>query len=179
MEKKIIIITGGPGFGKTKVAEHLARAGYRVGNEVARELIAEQKSSGGNLLPWKKLKAFQQEVLSRRIDFYNEVNEQEIAFSDRGIPDQLAFSRYKGFVDPEILTAKSQEYRYFPVVLVAPPWKEIYRQEEIRTETYEEACELHDVICKTYMDFDYQLVALPKVNVEERLFFIKNYITKL
>jgi predicted ATPase len=179
VKKSIILITGGPGFGKTKLAERLSETGYRVGGEVARELIAEQQEAGGDVLPWKNLAAFQREVLDRRLAFYHAVPEGEIAFSDRGIPDQLAFSRYKGFSAPKILITAAQEYRYFPVVFVAPPWKDIYRQDEIRTETYDEASHLHDVICKTYVDFGYQLVDLPKVEVEGRVKFIKNYITEL
>lgn len=179
MEKWIVIITGGPGFGKTNLVNAFGRAGYRVGGEGARELIDEQLSVGGESLPWKNGKAFQQEVITRRIAFFNAVTDGELAFSDRGIPDQLAFARYRGFQNPRVLVENAKKYRYFPVVFVAPPWKEIYRQDQIRTESFEEACQIHEMIVQTYHELEYQLVELPLTTVSKRMEFIQQYLTKL
>jgi predicted ATPase len=176
--KKIVIITGGPGFGKTSLVNALGSVGYRVGSEAARELIDEQLASGGDIVPWKNLKAFQQEVLRRRLAFFHAVGAGEFAFSDRGIPDQLAFARYRGFQNPVVLVENAKKYRYFPVVFVVPPWKEIYRKDEIRTESFEEACQMHEMIIQTYHELEYQLVELPLATVPERVEFIQQYLTK-
>ena len=179
MSKAVVIVTGGPGFGKTSVIERLSNLGFRVGSEIARELIEEQVKTGGVKLPWKDIQAFREEVFVRRLSFLNSVTDDELAFSDRGIPDQLAFARYQGAADPHVLVKNAEKYRYFPVVFLTSPWKEIYHQDSIRTETFEEASRLHEFICQTYHDLGYQLIDLPKTAPSDRAEFIKNYITKL
>lgn len=178
MRKTVIIITGGPGFGKTSVANGLKEKGYQVGDEFARDLIEEQERIGGDLLPWKNMKSFQQTVLEHRVKFYESVGENEIAFADRAIPDQLAFARYRGFQEPKLLLEKSLEYQYYRSVFITPAWEEIYKKDQIRQETFEEACLIHDYICETYLDLGYHLVELPKVSVDERVQFIINNIPK-
>jgi len=133
--------------------------------------------SGGEILPWKNLKAFQQEVLRCRLAFFYAVGAGEFAFSDRGIPDQLAFARYRGFQNPMELVENAKKYRYFPVVFVAPPWGKIYQQDQIRTESFEEACRIHETIIQTYHELDYELVELPLTTVSERVEFIQQYLT--
>lgn len=138
-EKQIYVITGGPGFGKTRLIEELKQSGYRCSGEFARDLILSQQESGGDVLPWKNAKLFQQNILQKRITFFDSVPDGSIAFADRGIPDQLAFARYRGFRAPEVLIECVQKYRYAPQVFVIPPWPEIYANDLIRTETFEEA----------------------------------------
>lgn len=177
--KKVVIITGGPGFGKTSVVNALGRIGYRVGGEVARKLIEEQLAEGGESLPWKNRKAFQEEVFRRRLAFFESSDEHEWTFSDRGIPDQLAFARYRGFENPLGLVENAKKYRYFQVVFVTPPWKEIYRQDRIRTESFEEACQIHELIIQTYHELNYQAIDLPLTTVLKRVEFIQQYLIKL
>jgi len=172
MRKKIIVVTGGPGFGKSSLIDALAAKGFSVGGEAAREVISEQMESGGETLPWKNRSAFQQAVSQRRIDFWESVDEADWAFADRGIPDQIAFSSFRGFEASPKLWAMAAEYPYFPVVFICPPWIEIYVQDEVRTESFEEACRIHELICKTYSDLGYRLIDLPKCSVEERCAFI-------
>lgn len=178
LRKTVIVLTGGPGFGKTSVANGLKEKGYRVGDEFARDLIEEQERIGGDLLPWMDMKTFQQTVLEHRVQFYESIGENEIAFADRAIPDQLAFARYRGFQKPGLLLDKSFEYQYYKDVFVFPPWEEIYKNDRIRQETFEEACLIHDYICETYQKLGYQLVELPMVSVDERIQFIINNIPK-
>ena len=53
-----IIITGGPGFGKTTILNHLQNAGFNTFEEVARIVIKEELEIGSDVLPWKNLDAF-------------------------------------------------------------------------------------------------------------------------
>ncbi|MGE5395374.1 MAG: AAA family ATPase [Candidatus Saccharibacteria bacterium] len=171
-EKQIHIITGGPGFGKTALAEELRRHNYSCCGEFARDIIEEQQNKGGDLLPWKNPKQFQQVVLQRRIDFFNSIPDHCLAFADRGIPDQLAFARYRGFGSPAVLRQGAEYYRYAQKVFLAPPWPEIYLRDAIRTETWEEAMVIHQAIIDTYTELNYQIVELPLASVKERMDFI-------
>ena len=175
MEKRIFVISGGAGFGKTCLVKELSNRGFKSGGEFARDIIQQQEELGGDILPWKNLKQFQQEVLNRRINFYKSVEEDELAFSDRGIPDQFAFARFRGF-SPQKLMDAANKYRYAEFVFIVSPWAEIYSNDEIRTESFEEAIQLHEMICKVYEDLNYKLVVLPQVSIEERAEFILNFI---
>lgn len=179
VQKQIYIITGGPGFGKTELIDELRRAGYPCSGEFARDLIDQQQASGGEILPWKNPKLFQQEVLKRRVAFFESVTESTIAFADRGIPDQLAFSRYKGFGTPEVLENSAKKFRYAPQVFMTPPWPGIFKNDPIRTETFEEAVRIHQAIQETYSGLNYQIIELPLVPVNKRMEFITQTIHKL
>lgn len=176
--KNIFVITGGPGFGKTELINELRRAGYFCSGEFARDLIESQLKSGGEILPWKNSKLFQQEVLKQRIAFYESVPDNTIAFTDRAIPDQLAFARYKGFGMPEMLKHSAEKYRYAPQVFITPPWPAIFVNDSIRKETFEEAILIHQVVLETYLGWNYQIIELPLISVNERSAFILQTLLK-
>jgi len=172
MRKNIIVISGGPGFGKSSLVDGLANLGLKVGEEAARGIIAEQIRLNGDVLPWMNGSAFQGAVLKRRIEFWDSVGGNEIAFSDRAIPDQLAFAQFRGFEPSGMLKAAAENYRYYEEVLICAPWEEIYVQDEVRTELFSEACRLHELICKAYLRLGYKLIELPKSSIKERIRFI-------
>lgn len=172
IKKQIHIITGGPGFGKTAVIDELRSRGYLCSGEFAREIIKKQLQTGGDLLPHKNPWQFQEMILSLREDFYESVPEKGMAFSDRGIPDQLAFARYKGISRPKLLNESAAKYRYATRVFVTPPWPEIYVNDTIRRETYKEAILIHQAVLYIYSELNYQIIELPLIPVSERTDFI-------
>ncbi|OFX50539.1 MAG: hypothetical protein A2066_09375 [Bacteroidetes bacterium GWB2_41_8] len=178
-QKNIYIITGGPGFGKTELIDELHRAGYLCSGEFARELIEHQQEIDGDLLPWKNPKLFQEEILRLRQNFFESVPDERIAFADRGIPDQLAFARYKGFAIPEVLKKNAENYRYAPLVFVTPPWPEIYVNDTIRKETFDEAVCIHQAVLETYSGLNYQIIELPLISVSDRISFILQIILNI
>lgn len=177
--KNIFVVTGGPGFGKTELIDELRRSGYLCSGEFARDLIESQQKIGGEILPWKNPKLFQEEILRLRTNFYDSVPDKTIAFADRGIPDQLAFARYKGFGTPEILIESAEQYRYAPQVFVTPPWREIFVNDSIRSESYDEAIRIHQSIFETYSGLNYQIIELPLFSVTERVTFMLKTIKNL
>ncbi|MGV8095187.1 MAG: AAA family ATPase [Mangrovibacterium sp.] len=180
MDKKaIVVVTGGPGFGKTSIIKELATLGYPTGEEYARVLIEQQVAVNGDILPWKNAKRFQIEVMEQRIHFYQSVKEGEIAFTDRGLVDQLAFIRFRGLRPLSILLENIQKYPYEPVVFITPPWREIYSTDNIRDESFEEAELLHRFICNTYKELGYELVEIPKTDAVVRARFIVDYLGKI
>ncbi len=178
VQKQIYIITGGPGFGKTELINELRQSGYLCSGEFSRELIDQQQKIEGDLLPWKNPKLFQEEILRLRKDFYDSVPDKTIAFADRGIPDQLAFAQYKGFGTPEILKESAEKYRYASQVFITPPWREIFVNDSIRSESYDEAVRIHQSVLETYSFLNYQIIELPLIPVNERLTYILQTILK-
>ncbi len=177
-QKQIYVITGGPGFGKTELINELRKSGYLCSGEFARDLIEKQIRERGDILPWKNPKLFQQKILNQRIAFYDSVPGNSFAFADRGIPDQLAFASYKGFREPETLKQCAINYRYADFVFFTPPWPEIFSNDAIRTESFEEAVSIHQHIAETYSSLNYQEINIPLVPVKQRVEFILQTILK-
>ena len=174
----IYVITGGPGFGKSTLIELLSEKGFWVGKEAAREIIGQQKLLGGDALPWKNIQRFEALVAASRVDLFKNTPLDRVAFADRGLHDQIAYSWYKGKNESALLAELTTQYRYAPEVFVTAPWKEIYRQDPIRQESFEEACEIHRYILETYQHFGYRIIELPFVNPEKRVEFIIQHIEK-
>jgi len=178
-QKQIYIITGGPGFEKTALINDLRSRGYLCSDEFARDTIEKHMNTGGNMLLWKNTKLFQEEILRLRKDFYDSLPEKKIAFADRGISDQMAFIRYKGYGTPEILKVSAEKYCYASPVFVTPPWPEIFVNDSIRSETFEEAILIHQAILITYSALNYQIIELPLISVTKRSDFIFQTIHKI
>jgi len=168
----VYVITGGPGFGKSVLIEKFHKLGYPVGGEIARQIIEQQTAEGGVLLPWIDAAGFEKRVMNERIAFLKSIDIESVAFSDRGLPDQAAFSRYKGkAISPQLNAAIIENY-YAKKVFLTPPWRQIYRNDSIRTETFEEAERIHQFIVEAYLKSDYELIDLPFVSPGDRIAFI-------
>lgn len=171
-----VIISGGPGFGKTSIIDELENRNYNVMHEVSRSIIKEQLESGGDILPWKNLTTFSRLLFERRVKQFENANNSNWIFFDRGIPDILAYMNKDNLEIPNSYMLKVEECSYFPVIFIVPPWEEIYKNDDQRMEDYKTACELNDVIVDTYQNLGYNTVILPKISVKERTDFIINYL---
>ena len=79
------IISGAPGTGKTTIINALKKKDYYCAEEISRELIAEQISIGGSILPWKD------QIANRRYKQYLDSPENCICFFDRSSVDCIAY----------------------------------------------------------------------------------------
>ena len=172
----VFVITGGPGFGKTTVINHLAEKGYLVGIEGARKLLDISAGSNWPEGPAKLPVDFEKEIASERLSFLNSVDPNSIAFADRGLPDQIAYSWYKDKIPSTFIEDLVSVNRYAPVVFVTPPWEAIFIQDEIRRETFAQAKAIHDLILKVYLKYGYEIVDLPLQNPELRVNFIQDFL---
>ncbi|MEO5758612.1 MAG: AAA family ATPase, partial [Mesorhizobium sp.] len=93
-------------------------------------------------------------------------------FFDRGVPDTLGYLRLSGLSVPRHVSAAANCFRYNPRVFIAPPWPEIFAQDEERKQTLDEAERTYHVLVSTYTELGYELVPLPLVPVETRLRFV-------
>ncbi len=168
MDSKRVIITGGPGFGKTSIIEELESRNYSCKHEVSRTIIKEQLAAGGDILPWKNLSNFSELLMQNRIKQFEEAHPKEFTFFDRGLPDIIAYMQKDELNIPISYNKKVKECFYFTTVFIVPPWKEIYKNDDERKEDYETACMLNKVIIDTYQNFGYNTVTLPKFSVKER-----------
>lgn len=171
-----MIITGGPGSGKSTLLEALKQKGFEVVPEVSRELIREQVALESNCLPWVDLAAFARLCLQKMIADFRSTSAQAVTFFDRGIPDILAYLKTGGLeIDPLFYQA-SEQCRYASTVFIAPPWEEIYVNDDERWQTFEESRNLYQSIYEVYIGEGYRVIELPRAPVEQRVEFITKVV---
>ncbi len=167
-----VILTGGPGGGKSSLLEELRSRGYLCMDEVARDLIKKEVAAGGDALPWDNAEKFRNNMLQEQVKLYNSIQHDGVTFFDRGLIDCIAYSRLIGAEIPEEMDRISRELKFKQSVFVTPPWEEIYRNDEERKQSFEEATETYNQIVAAYREYGYEIVDLPKVSVRARAQFV-------
>ena len=176
MDKKIILLIGGPSSGKTTLINHLQEEGFICYPEISREVTLKAREKGIEQLFLTNPMLFSEMLLEGRIEqFENALTEEKTVFIDRGIPDVLAYMDFIGDVYPEKFIEACQKYKYDTIFLL-PPWEEIYTSDSERYESYEQAMQIHDFVVDTYTKFGYDLIEVPKVSVENRYHFIIDHL---
>jgi predicted ATPase len=176
MNKKIILLIGGPSSGKTTLINHLEAEGYICYPEISREVILHAREEGVDYLFLENPMLFSERLLEGRIKQYQKaVNEEKPVFIDRGIPDVVAYMDFIGDTYPEAFIAACETYKYDKIFLL-PPWEEIYTSDAERYESFEEATKIHEYLVDTYTKYGYDLQEVPKTSVEERFQFIINHL---
>ncbi|MBS3770573.1 MAG: AAA family ATPase [Bacteroidales bacterium] len=173
---KRYIITGGSGSGKTTLLNKLSEYGYKCFPEVSRVVIREQQQTGGDLLPWNNLEGFAEACFQRMKSQLEPVHRTN-SFYDRGIPDIIAYLLNSNHPVPGYLWEYGRYYN--PTVFICPPWKEIFRNDPQRPESFEESVEIYHYLNQVYLYLGCRLVRVPKIPVNERVRFIISKIDEL
>ena len=170
------VITGGPGGGKTSLLEHLALKGYRYVPETAREIIKERLSK--ELSPRPDAKTFAEEIFAKDWANFNSNSDASILFFDRSFMDSACL----------LFDADAEAYnkirdlhlnnRYNNTVFITPPWKEIYRTDMERDQSFDEAVRVYQRLENWYREQGYDIVILPKDIIENRATFILGHVRK-
>lgn len=177
MKTRKIVITGGPGTGKSSIIHKLEENGEKCLHEVSRRVTLEAQKEGIDQLFLEKPLLFSQKLLEGRLDQFLEANmiKADHIFLDRGLPDILAYMDYFNTIYPDLFHTTCIEYRY-DRVFILPPWREIYTSDNERYETYEEALKISSYLYSTYKMYGYTPIEVPKLGIEDRTQFILNNI---
>jgi len=169
----LFVVTGGPGSGKSTLIDALEAAGYPRTIEAGRGVIQDQAAIGGAALPWRDPALFAELMLCWEMRSYHMARAQAgPAFFDRGVPDVLSYLRLLGRPVPTHMAKAAATFRYNRRVFIAPPWREIFRQDAERKQSFEEAVRTYEAMVATYSDLGYELVELPRAAVAERVRFV-------
>ncbi|MCM2301386.1 MAG: ATP-binding protein [Flavobacteriaceae bacterium] len=174
MQNKIVI-TGGPGTGKSTLINELIKRGYNCLEEISRDITEMARRNGIEQLFLKNPMLFSEMLLEGRENQYKIANnmDTDFIFFDRGIPDIHAYMNYISVDYPPIYVEKSMKYRY-DTIFITPPWQEIYITDEVRYENFEQSLAIFNHLKRTYENLDYQLIEVPCGTIEFRTDFILN-----
>lgn len=180
MDERLFVVTGGPGAGKTTLLAALAAAGHAVAAEAGRAIIRDQIAIDGPALPWRDRALFAELMLSFDLRAYGEAPASASAvFFDRGVPDSIGYLRSCGLAVPAHFDRASRAFRYACIVFVAPPWRDIYVQDAERRQGFAEAERTCEAVTAAYRDHGYELVEIPRADVETRVAFVLGHVRGL
>lgn len=163
-----VILTGGPGTGKTSVLKALEKLGYETYQEFARLVIQEEIAKSSRKVPWDDNLGFSELVLARMNDLNRSRIANSISFLDRGIPDLIAYMKFYDNEVPQHFYTSLQNANYHPQVFFFEPWKEIYITDGERKESFEEARAIGEFIQQTYQDLGFDLQCVSRDKIENR-----------
>ncbi|MEV4414246.1 AAA family ATPase [Catellatospora sp. NPDC049609] len=168
-----MIITGGPGAGKTTLIEALRERGFATAPEAGRAIIQDQVAIGGRALPWADTELFAEMGLMWELRSYRWALEQPgTVFFDHAMPSLASYYAMVAGAVPPYVEAAVRRCRYRTRAYVAPPWAEIFCNDAERKQTYAEALKLHELVLDGYHRYGYELVELPRCPVAQRVEFL-------
>jgi predicted ATPase len=171
--EELVVVTGGPGVGKTTLIAELVRRGHRARPESARRILKEQALFGGRANGPTDMTLFAETIMAWEVRAW--VDEQAckgLVFFDRAVPEAAAML---GLPPPDHFARAAERFRFARRVFIAPPWREIYVQDEERKQTWDEALAT-DAACRAaYAHFGYELVELPRADVAARADFVETH----
>ena len=177
---KLIILSGCSGGGKSTLLSALKKQGYEVIPEMGRQIVKEQLALGGKLTPWDNPLDFCELLIKRSIEAYNHaeklVSKDNLIFFDRSFLDGICYYQTHSKLDPHKYDHFIRELKFYHLVFMVPPWKEIFIEDEERKHSFEDAVKEYNLLIKFYPKCRYQIVQLPKIDVNERCKFILDSI---
>lgn len=170
-----VVITGGPGAGKTSIIINLASRGYHTYEESSRSIIEQQLSLPDGILPWTNLAEFADLCLDLMLHQKKDAqNRESLSFLDRAIPDICAYLKLgKLEVSNRYLEASNG---YGHKVFFCVPNDTIYSQDAVRPHSYQEALEVHQLLVDVYKGLGYKVIEVPWGKIEERANFILKHV---
>ena len=175
MNTKKIVITGGPGTGKSTLINELIGKGYTCLEEISRQITLNAKKDGIDQLFLTNPLLFSELLLKGRQQQFLKADmfSSEIVFFDRGLPDVLAYMDYIGDSYPQNFVNTCKESIY-DIVFILKPYEAIYKSDNERYENFEQALDIHKHLLSTYQYYNYDLIDVPFDTVENRINFILN-----
>ena len=166
-----VLITGGPGVGKTTLLAELGARGYATVAESARAIIAARRARGQS--PRPEPIAFAQEILRRDTEKYHaHQGESGWVFFDRGLVEALGMLHDVAPLSAPELAAALRAHPFHSTVFVLPPWKDIYKNDAERDHSFPWVEHVHRQVVQWYRSCGYVLHEVPRLPVAARADFV-------
>jgi predicted ATPase len=172
-QKKIrrYIITGGPGVGKTTIANELKKIqGFTAIDEAATRIIQKHLAEGTSK-PWE-LKDFDEQIVAmQKEDRLNSnlLNEESIFF-DRSSIDSISYClHHQKTPQKKVIEAAEEVIDYYnPRVFLVENFGQC-EQTAVRCETLEECHKIEQLLEKTYTALGFEVTRVKPGKVKDRI----------
>lgn len=168
---RFAVLTGAPGAGKTALLDAVAAVGLPTSPEVARTLL---QHAGGMTLREGDPLGFAEAMAEAHIrEFRRFEGDDGPVLFDRGLPDVVGFLDVSGLAVPRAIERACQTFRYGGVILRAPAWAAIYRQDAERIQDWDQAIASDAAVTAAWQCYGYTVTDLPFASIERRLAMIQ------
>jgi predicted ATPase len=182
LRNKKIVITGGPGSGKTVIINELEKRGYHVKHEIVRVLYKEGINKGVNNAFKDDPLEFSKKLLDYRINQFDSSSDlkynscKPYVFFDRGLHDIFAYLNFikKNYDYKNIIFSYPYDF-----VFLFNPWKKIYIKDDERMESFEDSRRLFEHIKLIYNEAKIKTKIILNDSVENRVDYIINHLDNI
>jgi predicted ATPase len=173
MDRRRIVISGCSSGGKSTLLKELDTRRFRTVEEPGRQIVREALETGSDALPWVNPEAFVRRAIEIAAESLRAVKGTDgPVFFDRSAVDALAHFERLSMDTPADLKSLGEACLYHRTVFFAPPWADLYVQDEERPLSFEEAVREYNWLRIAYPARGYRLIELPKTSVEARADFV-------
>jgi predicted ATPase len=178
MPSNFVVITGGPGSGKTSLIAHLGSLGYATIPEAAIQVINELNRERGvsGQVAWRQQHPaeFTQLVARRQaaLDAACPVAGGSLVFCDRGRPDLKAYAELDGVELDSEMRSFIESQRYHKVFVLDTLTDFPLRPATGRTSGRERSVQIGKLLLKAYRSYGYAPVRVPEMSIEDRAHFV-------
>jgi predicted ATPase len=167
-----IVITGGPGAGKTALLQALEARGHTIVGDSPRTIIQDRRRRG--LSPRPSAHEFVHQTLHMDIANYAwHAATPGYVFYERSVLDALCGLDLIAPLDERELSTWLSQYPYCSKVFLLPSWQAISVNDAERDHTFEHAEAVERVLQEWYRRLGrYEVIEVPRVSVAERCTYV-------
>ena len=176
MQKKIVL-TGGPGTGKSSILDELKARGFSCMPEISREVTQKAQKKGFSnyfFLTLCCLATCYSKEESININKHNRTMLTGFFSIEEYQMFMLIWITVKHHIT-RIFKEKSRNYRY-DVIFLFKPWSVIYISDNERYENFEESKAIDRCLQHAYQEQGYSVIEVPFGTVKERCNFMINWL---
>ena len=171
--RRLVMISGCSGGGKSTLLAALTTRGYGVVEEPGRQVVKAQLAIGGDGLPWANVERFIALCVELAVEKWDEAQRRGgVSFFDRGIVDAVSGLQHLKLPMPPAFATALETRRYHERMFMAPPWPEIFANDDERRHSFANAVAEFERLVEAYGRLGYDVVMLPKIAVEARAAFV-------
>ena len=174
MASRLVVITGGPGSGKTSLVGYLGSMGYATVPEAAIQIIDERNQALGvpGQIAWRQRhpNEFQRLVVERQValEAACRMAAGEFGFCDRGRPDALAYAALVGVELDRDIRALVEGQRYLQVFVLDTLACFEERPATGRTSDRQRSVRIRDLLEAAYRSLGYAPCRVPELSIADR-----------